>query len=186
MTIVDIWNKALALLPHDTRVESVDDDSTEALRCRDHWDDARRSVLASYNWGWATESYNAQGCESPHYTKQYAYIRPNALKFIGVFNHEGRRTKCDIINNRILTTEPIVEVRVIEDRQDIDDWPLWFADAVIAELASRIALPITGNKKTSDAMFQLANMRLANAKMIDSSEVAWHGTDGKTFIKARR
>ena len=56
MTKLDIWNAALALLPHDRRVEDENEDTTEALRCRTHYDSARRHVLVSHEWGFLAMS----------------------------------------------------------------------------------------------------------------------------------
>lgn len=186
MTKVDIWNKALALLPHDIRVQAEDDESTEAMRCREHWDDARRAVLSCHEWGWATEAISTAGCQTTCGTNQYAYMRPYSLRVVGTFDKDGRRAKCTVVNGKILTDIPIAEIRIIDDREDIADWPLWFTDVVTAELAARIAHPITGNPKIMESMLGIAAARLATAKTIDASEVAWSGTNGKTYADARR
>ena len=36
MTKLDIWNAALALLPHDIAIKWEDEVTTEAIRCRQH------------------------------------------------------------------------------------------------------------------------------------------------------
>lgn len=190
MTKLEIWNRALALLPHDRRVASEDEQSTEALRCRDQWDAARVHCLAAHDWGWATRSmaYGPGGNECAHGSGHVFARPPDALCVVGLFDRDGRRVRAAVRDGLFRSDADAVEIRYIPDLDtddDIEAWPAWFAEAVCRELATRLAPTILGvqpNRHLTDS----AMLALSEAKRIDAGEVAWSGTDGKTFARARR
>jgi hypothetical protein len=194
MTKLDIWNRALALLPHDRRVTEADDasqtPSTECLRCRDQWDAARVHCLTAHDWGWATRSmaYGPGGNSCAHGSGHVFARPPDALRVVGLFGEDGRRVRATVRDGMFRSDADAAEIRYIPDLDtddDIEAWPAWFSDAVCWELAKRLAPTILGvqpNRTLADN----AALSLAAARHIDAGEVAWSGTDGKTFARARR
>lgn len=182
----DVWNKALALLPHDRRVTANDTATAEYRRCDDNWDAARMRVLTAHEWGWATvQSEVCGGCRVEG--GMFGYPRPDGVvRIIGLFDPRGRRVKTQAYNNQLLSDCPHCFVRYIPDMDDPDYWPSWFTDAVVAELASRISTLITANAATERRLLTLAADRLALAVKTDSDECKWGGTDGRTFVNARQ
>ena len=184
MTKLEIWNKALALLPHDRRVEAEDDGSLEAQRCAEHWDAARRSVLCSREWGWAAKSAPAC-CGAADIGGFFAMRPPEALFVLGLFDRTGRRVAAEAINSGFRIKEPASEIRYIEDEDDPDRWPFAFQDAVAAELAARIAPVMTDNPQRSVQLRQDAMARLEEASRQDATETAYGGSDPLVFVHAR-
>lgn len=183
MTKIAIWNKALALLPHDRRVNALTDTSLEAQRCAEHWDAARRAVLCAREWGWAVKSAPACcGCGVHGY---FAMRPPEALIVLGLFDRTGRRVAAEAINGGFRIKEPAAEIRYIEDEDDPERWPFAFQDAVAAELAARIAPVITDNPQRSVALRQDAMARLEEASRQDATETAYGGSDPLVFVHAR-
>lgn len=188
MTKVDLWNKALALIPWDRPIQAETDDSTEALRCRQEYDGARRYVLSQHEWGFATRSVPlCSGCACECVPGMYFYPRPNGVvRVIGLYGPDGRRAKADSYNGGIVSPAPGGSVRFIPDLEDLEQWPAWAIDALASELAARIAGQMTGSVGTDNHLRALAVQYMSTARQMDSSEIRWSGTDGRTFISARR
>lgn len=191
MTKLDIWNRALAMLPHDRRVLSETEETTEALRCRDAWQASRDYLLATHDWGWATRAQfhvhgAAEACEGGG--RVWVFGRPpGALRVVGVFDGDGRRMRVSVANGVFRAERPAAEVRYIPvmDDSTIPTWPAWFCEAVAADLAIRIAGTILG-KAAPRHLESMATKALGEAVRIDAGEVAWSGTDGRTIARARR
>lgn len=189
MNKVDLWNKALALLPHDRRVEDGAEETIEAIRCRDHYDDARRRILAAHEWGWAVQATpcctGSLAFHRPGPT-EYAWPRPDGVvRLVGLFGPDGRRVKAQSHGGFVFSDAPIASVRYIPDIEDLDEWPAWALDALAAELGQRIAPLITSNIAVERKLQAMAAERLAFAIRTDASEVRWNGTDGRTFARSR-
>lgn len=186
MEIIDIWNAALAMLPHDRRIKDINEESTEALRCRDVWDKVRHQLIAKHEWGWLTHSTPLIYGADCHVEGQYAYPRPHGVvRMIGLFDTDGRRAKATTLDHRIVSPINQGYVRYLPDCEDVSLMPPWFVLALTTALATEIAPTILGTQTPR----RLADLNLSNtaeAIKIDSSEIEWSGTDGKTFVHARR
>lgn len=179
-----IWNKALALLPHDRRVAAENEGSLEAQRCAEHWDAARRAVLCAREWGWAMRSAPAC-CGASHYGGFFAMRPPEALIVYGLYDRTGRRVSSDAIDGGFRIKEPAFEIRYAEDENDPDRWPFAVQDAVAAELAARIAPVLTDNPQRSMQLRQDAMARLEEAGRQDAMETSYGGSDPLVFVHAR-
>lgn len=184
MTTLEIWNAALALLPHDRTVEAEDEDSTEALRCRQHWDAARRYVLGARDWGWLVQS--APACCGFSDLRGFVSRPPDALVIVGIFDGTGRRVTADPIDGGFRVYEPVAEIRYIVDEPDPDRWPQAVQEAVTAELAARLAHVLTDNPQRAQLLRQNAIASLEEAGRRDAQETAWSGHDPLMFVHSRR
>lgn len=185
MTKLDIWNAALALLPHDRPVLDAAEDTVEANRCRDNWDAARRAVLTAREWGWlVTES---PGCCTGTWGEGWLYERPaDAVRIIGLCTTDGRRIRADAVNCGLRALEPFAAVRYIPDEPDPERWPSPVRDAVVHELAARICPLFTDNPARSAELRQAAVAALEEAGKQDAMETAYDGSDPLVFVHARR
>lgn len=187
MDTLQIWNQALSKLPHDKQVVSLTEDSTEALRCATEWEGARKSVLTSHAWGCLKRTtVCTAGCNYQHEDMKYTYPRPaNALRVIGLFDIEGRQVRSEVINNAFFSDAPMASIRYVVDQEDPSELPFLMQEAIMYELAARIALPITGNVMTQRMVQAQAKNALELAKQADSSETDYSGTRGTTYADAR-
>lgn len=188
MTILDIWNRALAAIGHERVIPDLDSAMTESNRCRLQWDNARKAVLTAHDWNWlAQETPLISGCSHHHESGEYAYPYPtDCLRIIKIAGADGKSRHHRVANGQILAVEPSIRIRFIPDNLDLDMWPSSMIDALVCELAARIALPMTANAESMSAMAQQAQYYLAQARYYDTSE---HNTDGEErdrYIKARR
>ena len=186
MTVLDIWNAALAMLPHDRRINSIEENSTEALRMRDAWDSARQYVIASAEWGWLVEQDVVCPSQAHSPIGMYQYPRPmGAIRVLGLFDNRGRRIQAQSVDGMLLSRYQASSVRYIRDNTDVEMWPSWFTDAVVTELASRVAGSITGSMQQAKVLEAKAMLMLEKAKQIDAQEIAYSGTDGRTYARSR-
>lgn len=185
MTKLDIWNLALERLPHDIAVASEEESTTEALRCRQHYEAARKAVLTAREWGWLVE-------ETPSccgVALGGAWIHeppPGALLVLGLCMPDGRRVKADAVNGGLRAREPYAAVRYLPDSTDPDAWPFAVQEAVIAELAARICPVLTDNPQRSLQLRQEAMAKLEEAGRQDAMQTAYGGDDPMKFVHARR
>ena len=185
MTKLDIWNAALALLPHDIAIKWEDEVTTEAIRCRQHYDSARKSVLTAREWGWLVRE--TPSCCGAALGGAWFHERPaDALLVLGLCAPDGRRVKADAVNGGLRSMEPYAAVRYLADDENPDEWPFAVQEAVIAELAARICPVLTDNPQRSMQLRQEAIAKLEEAGRQDAQQTAYGGGDPLKFVHARR
>lgn len=188
MTKLQIWNGALAQLPHDRTVASEDDTSTEALRCSQEWEAARTKVLSAHEWGFLRMSVPV--CAGDYCgdvgNALYAYPRPmSAMRILGLYDDEGRKVRAEVVNGMLVSPEPRASLRFLYDEADPERWPTLVQRAVLMELAARLCPVVTMNLQNTRALMERAKMALDDAVMSDSSEVEYSGSAGDSYLKAR-
>lgn len=185
MTVLEIWNRALALLPHDIAVASTEEDTTEAARCRQHYEAARKSVLTAREWGWLVRE--TPSCCGAALGGAWIHERPaDALLVLGLCAPDGRRIKADAVNGGLRAMEPVAACRYLADEEDPDAWPFAVQEAVVAELAARICPVLTDNPVRSQQLRAEAVAKLEEAGRQDAMETAYGGGDPLRFVHARR
>jgi hypothetical protein len=185
MTKVQLYNRALALLPHDILVSEENEESTEAMRCRQHLDAARKSVLTAREWGWLVRETPA--CNGACWGGSWMYDSPSdALLVLGLCTPDGRRVRADAVNGGLRSLEPFAAVRYLPDSQNPDDWPFAVQEAVAVELAARICPVLTDNAQRSAQLRQEAVARLEEAGRQDAQQTSCGGGDPLVFVHARR
>ena len=160
MTETDVCNLALGMLGHDRAItgDFRTATSTEALRCRLHFDACRRRVLSCRDWMFAEDRvtlYGAEGCGGAASVMQAMRLPGDCLNVIrahlpgretdpvGWEPRAGHAIACD--------RAPSVIV-YIRDVTDMDLWPQQPLDAFAAELAASLAGALTASvEKTANA-----------------------------------
>ena len=185
MTVLDLWNRALALLPHDIPIRAESEESTEATRCRQHWGAARKAVLTAREWSWLVEE-TPSCCGAALGGAWIHEPPPDALLVLGLCMPDGRRVKADAVNGGLRAMEPYAAVRYLRDEEDPEEWPFAVQEAVAAELAARICPVLTDNPQRSLQLQQEAMAKLEEAGRQDAMQTAYGGGDPLQFVHARR
>lgn len=189
MTLLDLYNSALALVPHDIRIASADEGGTEAQRCRENYDGARLAVLAAHPWGFLARESAPGGAAVSPYGVGYRYERPaDALLAIGLFDPFGRRASAVRLGREWQSPAPDAVVRYTVDEPDPAAWPAPVAEAVRHELASRLAAVLSGNAQRVAELHARALELAEQAWELDQAEtygIGTPGTDGLAFVRAR-
>lgn len=187
MTKLDLWNFALAQIPHDKRVLAEDEQSIEAERCRMFWDVSRVKVLSIHNWTFATRRVDcAAGLHVTALGHSFTYPRPSdALKVIGIFDARGRQINCSGYNGMLYADEAFARLKYIVDIEEPSDMPLLVQIAIGWDLAVQIAPLITGGGVRIRQIAQQAQNALADAKLTDTESVQGGGQPDTHYADAR-
>ncbi len=194
MTAIDIFNRALGLIGHDREVPDGDDTaetpSTEYLRCNREWDGARLAVLSAHPWNFLMEATPiTEGAETTEDISDdllYEYDRPDdVLRIVRVTDGTHRTVDYRVAGGKIYCSIDEIIIEYTEDEEDPDNWPHFIADAVAAELASRIALPMSANARMVEATKGLAIKYLYDAMLQDAREMNRGGTHGSRYADSR-
>jgi len=154
------------------------------LRCRDNYELARLRILMARNWRFAVRETTLHFCSTLPDCRdekltgtRWAYIKPsNALKITGVFDTRGRQLRCEGVNGRLVTREPAAFVRFVADVDDLEDWPAYVFEALVRDLAWRIAPLIQGGARaTMERILPLADRALAEAISADVEPMSHDG-----------
>lgn len=164
MTRLEIWNQALAILGHDRQVASLEDTSTEALRCRAFYGASRDAVLARYPWSFLLKEIGVDAA-SP------VSVPANFLRAIAqVDATSGKRVDgiLTIENGKLVAKKKLIVFYISNDVEE-SLYPATIADAVVHELAYRLYSPIVGIPSTEDQcnarewMMKIAQSKTADA-----------------------
>lgn len=194
MTVIDIFNRALGLLGHDRAVTESDltasSPSAEYTRCNREWDGARLSVLAAHPWNFLLQAspitVGAESTTDVTDSLVYEFDRPeDVLRIVRVTDGNHALVAHRVANGKIYAAIDEIIIEYLEDEDDPDLWPHFIADAVSAELASRIALPMSANARMVEATKGLAMKYLSDAMLLDSREVMRPGTNGSKYATSR-
>lgn len=180
MNSTEICNMALSYLGQG-RINSIDDMSEEARKCKVHYDHDRRRMLTAYPWGFAkhVEKLAAFPETVPGWDVVYAY--PAAcLSVLYVYNNANARRKetepedyeIVTLDNRkgIATDVQEAWVEYTEDVKDPVNFSEEFVEGLTHLLASSIAVGITGNANIAVQHMQLAQQSIVTARYYSALE----------------
>jgi len=164
----DICNRALSMIGANT-IATIDEESTEAIKCRIVYDQIRDETLRCYPWNFAIKRASLSRLSSvPVFGYTYEFQLPNdCLRVLDLsdtdveFKIEGRKLLCDSasVSIRYIKREPITGI-----------YDALFVGAFAARLASELAYAISKSKTLANMAMEVFKDRLAEAKAIDSQE----------------
>jgi hypothetical protein len=174
MNSTEICNMALSYIGHG-RINSIDDMSEEARKCKVHYDHDRRRMLTAYPWGFAkrVEKLAAFPEAVPGWDVVYAYPA-ECLSVLYVYNKESARKKetepedYEIVtlggNKGVATDVQEAWAEYTADVKDPVNFSEEFVEGLTHLLASSIAMGITGNANIAMQHMQLAQQSVITAK----------------------
>lgn len=186
MTILDICNMALSSLGHERRVTDLAAQTKEALLCSTWHAAARQSVLGAAFWAGLSRVTPEQDGEPDGASWRYpAPCRGAALR-LEASAPDG--TPADIVaadGLSLLLAVPRASFRFMPDSEDPEAWPHAVRDAVAAELAARVAWPLTGQRTAAAQAAETARDALSRARAESGNLTRRHGT-ANPYADARR
>lgn len=163
MTQLEIYNAALGMIGHDRTLSSTSGTETEAVRCNTYYAAARRAMFCLYDWKWlSTEASITAGATLVNGMYAHTAIT-GLLRVLSVTDAAGMPLVYDMVGSIIRTDARTVVARYIADNETTASWPDLITDAVVAELAARICVPMTGNVQRSSELHAQALGKLAEA-----------------------
>lgn len=177
MTETELCNMALGLLGHDRVIETDfrSDTSTEAARCRLHFDAARKRLLSGNDWQFAEEPVTL--AFPRRHTGGYdpATLPGDCLNIVRAHDprdKDHRTPWAGTGRGSVRCLCDAATIVYIRDVQDLAQWPQRPLDALAAELAASLAFAMTGSADKAkaarqDALATLARAALWNARQFN-------------------
>jgi hypothetical protein len=170
MTVLDIYNLALATLSHDRILTAVDEDAQEATRCNLFYPRARLDVFTAHPWNFlqidCPATLQADVTLLPPF--EYAYAAPTDALFIAdATDTDGERPNFVQRGGILLSDGPIDTISYTVDNENPDEWPEPVRAAVVAALAFRLARPMGANARMTQDAYTASQETLAAAKHHD-------------------
>jgi len=188
---LDIYNLALDAVGTRSTVSSLTERSAESSACNRQYNASRIAALSAFHWGFARKqvalpllasSYLGQSVPVPWI---FEYATPSdfldswfLMPPTGTFNARGMptwppvsyiiSTDADAYGNDvsvILTNQEDAILVYTKDLTDIALFDPQFIDALRLLLASRIALPLTGDKGTAQGLFKQYQQAIHDAEV---------------------
>ena len=189
MTKVDLCNRALGVLGHDRTIDSFDEESTEALRCRQFFDVALEEVLGAHDWDFAAveQPYTLKAADSNGWAR-LPHIE-DCLRIVRVTDSSAHALQVRRMRDFMLIKLGIGDtatIRYISKDIDVETLPPKFREAFVYQFAALLCAPMFGSDSKTEGFTNLAKMKLAEAISADADETSSPGDWENPFLAARR
>lgn len=153
------------------RITSLENDqSTEAILCRENYDSSRRAVLEEREWTFALKRVvlNPLVNTPPFGFSAQFKLPADCLKVASVQDPRDNNVNYVIEEDNILCDEAELNVRYTFDLTNTVRFSELFTEALAAHIASKIALPLSKNRTLMADMLLLYDDHLERAISTDS------------------
>jgi hypothetical protein len=184
---VQIVNSALRRLGDDP-ITALTDDSERARLMNAIYSLQRDAVLRAHPWKFAVKRTSlAADSAAPSWGPGKAYtLPPEALRVLTTKAWEDTREPWVVEGRKILTDAGApLYLKYVARITDPTQYDSMFAETLSARLAAVAAYPITGNRTTADAQWQLYLLALTEAKTFDGLERSPEEIEANTLVEVR-
>lgn len=183
---VAICNLALAELGRGAEITSLDENSQAARACRRRYPHARDAVLRSYDWNFAARRTHLPASANP---PAFGYDRafdlpPDCLLVRAI--HDGACTPWEVEGTRILVSAaaplPVSYTARVVNPGVFD---ALFVDVLATRLAADLCVQLSENTPRAQALLQLFQFKLDEARRCDSQEGQAMRSQRSSWLDAR-
>lgn len=178
---VEIVNMALSSLGSKQTIQDIDSDqSTEARTANLHYVPALTTLLEAADWSFATTwDTSALLTQDPPDDWSYMYAWPaNAVRIIGIvdtldsrMNKPAKYRKANYSGQVVLLTDTVSPVwRYVFLNDSPATYTAKFVDALAAQLAYRLAMPLTRKADLRQAALETYGILVREASAADANE----------------
>lgn len=175
---LEICNEALVLLG-EMPINDINGTDAKAVKARALWDITRDELLRMHEWSFATRRVQLQlDAATPSHGFDYAYPLPSdCLRVLSVT--EGEDETQDMSTDRlfykieygeVLTSVEGPYLRYISRVEETGRFDSSFSGCMASRLAMKLGLALTKSPQIVQAMAQLAQQRLYEARSVDNRE----------------
>lgn len=208
---VEICNLALSHVGADS-IQSLDDKTKEANKCKLHYGPDRDAVLGKHRWSFATKRVILALLSETVTGWEFAYQYPSdCLKAREIYNdlnnvtglaqhhhcHDHIHTPIDRIPFEVMLKEDGSSKMVVTDKEDAElvytakvtdpnIFDTQFIDALSWKLASNLARPLRANERMETSLFNKYLFIVGAAEAASANEQEARPDETNVFIKARR
>jgi len=180
-SVVDICNEAMDLLGAAT-ITALTENSKEARLCNRRFETVRDAVLRSHPWNTAIRRASlAQDSDAPAFGFTYQYTLPTdpyCLRVLSFWNSNvdseiaayDSQVMFKIEGRKVLSNEGTCKITYLARVTDTEEYDSLLSSTIAHKLAAETAYAITGSTTVSQAMQQLYEVRLREARSIDAME----------------
>lgn len=186
---VEICNNALLQLGEEPII-SLDDVSKKARLCKRFYPDVRDAVLRAYPWRCATafqklgQLTGTDALVGTGFTYTYQLpVDPYCLRALLINNSPS--SVWQVHGRKLVTDEGSVTLKYISRLTDPNDFDSLLKDVISCRLAQMIAYPITGNPNMTIAMEKLYEIKIMEARSVDSMEGSSEQYESNDLIDCR-
>lgn len=187
---VSICNQALTWLGQKP-VTSLSDDSTTAEWMRTNYESIRNAVLEERMWTFATERAISTTSDKDPWGTYWSHSAP--VNWISVFRcYQNVSQSCNTIDKtwrleggNILSAYSTVYLWGIKLVTDTGKFTPLFVQALAARIAADAAIPLTENRELQSDMWNLFEVKLAEAAARDGQQGSNEQIISNTLIDAR-
>jgi|TARA_R100001530_G_scaffold134315_1_gene108959 hypothetical protein len=184
-SFVEISSNALRLLGDDPIV-SFGDDTERARLVNAIYEEMRDEVARAAIWNCCkARQILASLTETPAFGWAYYHQLPsNSLRVVDVRSGDIRIDH-EVEGRKLMTDTSSVNLIYIKRVTDPNEFDALFVSAYTARIAAELALPITGSNTVANAMWQLYERKVREARTIDSQEGTPATFDAQLIVDAR-
>lgn len=180
-SVVDICNEAMDLLGAAT-ITALTENSKEARLCNRRFETVRDAVLRSHPWNTAIRRASlARDTDAPAFGFTYQYTLPTdpyCLRVLSFWNSNvdsevaayDSQVMFKIEGRKVLSNEGTCKITYLARVTDTEQYDSLLSSTIAHKLAAETAYAITGSTSVSQAMQQLYEVRLREARSIDAME----------------
>jgi len=194
MSEVSICNAALAYLGEDT-IRSLDENNRRGGLCKSLYPIVRDSNLVRSDWSFARTTAKLNQLDEDYYEGAVFTLPPDCLTPIALLPREQSRRPYKIEGGRVVligvdASEPIgfdIYLQYTRREENTSLYSASFIDLLALDLAVRMCLPLTQDKKMADSLkSELRFMRLESeaedANRGDDYRYPDENPDNDTFV----
>jgi hypothetical protein len=189
---VDICNSAMNMLGA-SNIVSLTEDSKNARLLNQRFDFVRDAVFRGHAWNCLINRQQLnQSSTTPTYQYSYAYPLPTdpyCLRILDFHTGSYSSNEVDIdwkVEGReILTDQATVYIKYIGRVTDPNEYDTLLIETVAARLASDTGYAITGSTTLTNAMWQLYEAKIVEARHADATEGKPDEIIANTWLNAR-
>ena len=181
MNETEICNLALSYIGKG-RINSLDDASEEAKKCRVHYDHDRRRLLMMFPWGFAKRTEKLALLEASVPGWRYVYAFPAGCLWVRyVFDAPHAREKAadrqefeavlfGAAMRAVATDVPLAYAQFVADVRNTDFFSALFVEALSHLLAASIAMGVTGSGSLAEQKLRLCAAAVEQARGLAAVE----------------
>lgn len=174
VTRLDICNRALARLGQ-AQITDFDALTVVPKLCKQHYDSVRLQLLRSHPWNFAMKREPlAQHNDEPRFGPTYQYhLPPGCVSAVAAYSDLEGRCRIDrfsIENGELLTNHEEVYLLYVHDYTDPTYWDSVFTEAVVVQLAARMAVPLGKEEIVPTLIQELEQIILPKAMLYNAWE----------------
>ena len=184
-SFVEISSNALRLLGDDP-ITSFSDDTERARLVNAVYEEMRDEVTRAAVWNCCkSRQVLASLSETPAFGWAYYHQLPaDCLRVVDVLSGDTRIDHT-IEGRRLMTDVSSVNLIFLKRVTDPNELDVLFIAAYTARIAAELALPISGSNTVATAMWRAYDMKITEARPIDSQEGTSANLDVQSILDAR-